>query len=53
MVEAQNGIAQTDPNRGLRDRLSRIPEAEASVDAADELEVAVKDLQDLARSRLA
>jgi hypothetical protein len=53
MVDAQEGIAQRDPNRGLRERLRRIHPAETPVDGVDELEVAVKDLQDLARNRLA
>jgi hypothetical protein len=51
MTHGQESITQTDPNRGLRDRLSRLGQA-TDVGAA-ELEVAVKDLQDLARNRLA
>jgi hypothetical protein len=45
-------ITQTDRNRGLRDRLSRMS-GEATDLGAAELEVAVKNLQDLARNRLA
>jgi hypothetical protein len=51
MMQGQESIRQTDPNRGLRDRLSRLGEV-TDVGAA-ELELAVKDLQDLARNRLA
>jgi hypothetical protein len=51
MAHGQVSIAQTDANRGLRDRLSRLSQA-TDVGAA-ELEMAVKDLQDLARKRLA
>jgi hypothetical protein len=43
---------QTDTNRGLRDRLSDNTAAGTSVDHAAELTLAVKDLQDLAKSRL-
>ena len=44
---------QIDTNRGLRDRLSDNAAAGTSVDHAMELTLAVKDLQDLAKSRLA
>jgi len=52
MVNPQEGITQRDPNRGLRERLRRILPADTTTSAL-ELEVAVKDLQDLARNRLA
>ena len=42
-----------DTNRGLRDRLADSAAAGASVDRAVELTLAVKDLQELAKSRLA
>jgi hypothetical protein len=51
MANVKEGIGQVDPNRGLRDRLRHIP-PETSVVGVDELEVAVKDLQELARNRL-
>lgn len=50
MMDAREGIAHTDRNRGLRDRLRRILPAETLVDGMDELEVAMKELQDLARN---
>jgi len=53
MVDDQEGFAERDPNRGLRERLRRITPAETPVDVVDEIGVAVKDLQDLARNRLA
>ena len=44
---------QTDTNRGLRDRLSDHTAAGTAVDHAADLTLAVKDLQNLAKSRLA
>ena len=44
---------QTDTNRGLRDRLSGNSAAGTAVDHAADLTLAVKDLQNLAKSRLA
>jgi len=44
---------QIDTTRGLRDRLHDRAAAAASIDRAAELTLAVKDLQDLAKSRLA
>jgi hypothetical protein len=52
-MDVQRTIAQIDLNRGLRDRLGDQIESDASVDHAAELTLAVKDLQDLVRSRLA
>jgi hypothetical protein len=44
---------QIDTTRGLRDRLSDNIEAGTSVDRAAELTLALKDLQELTKSRLA
>ncbi len=46
-------FSQIDTNRGLRDRLSDSTATGTSVDHAAEVTLAVKGLQDLAKSRLA
>jgi hypothetical protein len=51
-MDEQVGTSQIDPNRGLRDRLGRT-RAGTSLRKDAELTLAVNDLQDLARSRLA
>jgi hypothetical protein len=53
MAEEHRSVRHLDRNRGLRDRLSRGIAGEAIDLTTAELEIAVKDLQELARTRLA
>jgi hypothetical protein len=52
-MEQQTATSPRDRNRAIRDRLGHKRTARATVRLDAELNVAVNDLQDLARSRLA
>ena len=52
-MDVQGRIAPLDVNKALRDRLGRNRTAATSIRQAAELEMAVNELQDLARSRFA
>ena len=52
MADERRVVTQTDRNRSLRDRLSRGTAGRTIDLSITELEIAVKDLQDLARARL-
>jgi hypothetical protein len=53
MAEEHRSVRQIDRNRSLRDRLSRGTGSAAIDLTTAELEIAVQDLQELARTRLA
>ena len=51
MTHQETGVLQNDPNRGLRDRIE--PEEAAPMTSRDTLILALHDLHEVARERLA
>ena len=51
MTHHETGVLQNDPNRGLRDRID--PEETAPMTSRDTLILALHDLHEVARERLA